>query len=178
MFKAPSFSQGEHLEGDEEEDNVTELLRWQRRLARVVCTGWIVAWLLSKSKVLEGGHQRFVGGHLHDHVGELPDSLIDALEEDGKVGPVRGDIDPVVLVDLGDHLLKATDEAGQNWLQEGLRPVCVRKHVQHVVVQACAKLKYRSFSPATEKLGHVKEGRTDELLKLCKSMTIHLGFPS
>ena len=115
MLKAPSFSEGEHLEGDEQEDNVAELLRRQRRLARVVCTGWIVAGLLSKGKVLEGGHQRFEVGHRDDDIGELPDSLIDALEEDRKVGPVSGDIDPVVLVDLGNHLLKAAQEADEDW---------------------------------------------------------------
>ena len=85
--------------------------------------------------MLQGGHQGLEVGHRDDHVWVLPDRLVHPLEQDCQVCPVSGHIDPVVLVDLGDHLLEAADEVDEDRPQEGLAPVRVGKHVQHVVVQ-------------------------------------------
>ena len=85
--------------------------------------------------MLQGGHQGLEVGHRDDHVWVLPDRLVDPLEQYCQVCPVGGHIDPVVLVDLGDHLLEAADEVYEDRPQERLTPVRVGEHLQHVVVQ-------------------------------------------
>ena len=94
-------------------------------------------WFLTNDQVLTGGDKALECLHVDDYVRILPDGLVilstlvgveiflytDLVEppqQGGDSAPVRGHVDPLVLVDLGERLVQPPHEVGEDGLHGDL----------------------------------------------------------
>ena len=94
-------------------------------------------WFLTYDQVLTGGDKALECLHVDDYVRILPNGLVilftleegeiflytdlvESPQQGGDSAPVRGHVDPLVLVDLGERLVQPPHEVGEDGLHGDL----------------------------------------------------------
>ena len=94
-------------------------------------------WFITNDQVLTGGDKALECLHVDDYVRILPDGLVilftliggeiflytdlvESPQQGGDGAPVRGHVDPLVLVDLGERLVQPPHEVGEDGLHGDL----------------------------------------------------------